>query len=60
LSHLSNCSIFSTDLRKLLQTYFIKTRSLAEELFHSDTQTDERTDEHKNANNFFSQAFLRF
>jgi len=41
-------------------TSFIKTHSLAEELFHIDTQTDERTDEHNEANNLFSQAFVRF
>jgi len=41
-------------------TCFIKTYSLAEELFHADAQTDERTDEHNDANNLFSQAFVRF
>jgi hypothetical protein len=41
-------------------TSFIKTHSLAEELFRADTQTDERTDKHNDANNLFSQAFVIF
>jgi len=38
----------------------MKMHSLAEELFHADTQTDERTDEHNDVNNLFSQAIFRF
>jgi hypothetical protein len=41
-------------------TSFIKTYSLAEELFHADAQTDERTDEHNDAKILFPQAFFRF
>jgi len=41
-------------------TRFIKTHSLAEELFRADTQTDERKEEHNDANNLFSQVFVRF
>jgi len=33
---------------------------MAEVLFHADTQTDEQTDRHKNANTSFSQFFVRF
>jgi hypothetical protein len=32
----------------------------AEDLFHADTQKDEGTDKHNDANNLFSQAFARF
>jgi hypothetical protein len=41
-------------------TSFIKRHSLAEELFHADTQMDEGTDEHNDANNLLSQAFVGF
>jgi len=60
LSHFNNCSNFQTDFRKLRQTNFIKTHSVAEELFHVDTQTDERKDDHNDVNNLFSKALVRF
>jgi len=44
----------------VFQTFFIKAHSVGKELFHADTQTDERTDEHNDPNNLFSQAFDRF
>jgi len=33
---------------------------VAAEFFHADTQTDGRTDRHKDANSPFSQFFVRF
>ena len=51
--------IFSTDLQKILKTSFIKTNPLPEQLFHTDTQTDEQTDGH-NDNSPCSQWFVNF
>jgi len=33
---------------------------VVKELFHADTQTDEGTNEHNDANNLLSQAFVIF
>ena len=45
--------IFSPYLGKLIKTKFVKTRPVAEEFFHADTQIDRRTDRYNEANCLF-------
>ena len=58
MSDFNNCWIFSTDLWKMFQITFIKIHSVAEKLFHADTQTGGQTDKHNNAYITFSKVIL--
>ena len=52
--------IFSKDLLKPLQIIYIKISPPGEDLFHTDTQTDGRTDRQNEAKSPFSQFIVRF
>ena len=60
LSDFNNCSIFSTDLQKILKTSFIKIHPVAVQLFHADTRTNESTEKHNEVIGPFSQCVVNF